>query len=82
MERYRGRLVLGTALMAVGFAAELVMLSGLVLPQRPPAWFWSLLLLIGVGGCVIISAFVASGRDRREGTKALLEGDDPPRSRR
>ena len=73
-------MIVGTVLMAVGFAAELVMLSGLVLTQRPPAWFWSLLLLIGVGGGVIVSAFRAAGRDRRDGTRALLEGGGSPRS--
>lgn len=75
MEQYRKRLLLGALLMAVGFVAELVMLSGLFTVDRPPLWFWSLILLIGVGGVVIISAFRAAGRDRRDRTVALLPGD-------
>lgn len=75
MERYRKRLITGAVLMAVGFSAELVMLAGLFTADRPPVWFWSLILLIGVGGVVIVSAFRAAGRDRRDRTVALLSGD-------
>ncbi len=81
MEQHRKRLVLGAMLMAVGFIAELVMLSGLFTADRPPVWFWSLILLIGLGGVVIISAFRAAGRDRRDRTVALLSGDDGLRPR-
>lgn len=72
MERFRTRLLVGTGLMAVGFVAELVMLAGVVLPERPPVWFWGLMLLIGVGAAVVVSAFVASARDRRERTARAL----------
>lgn len=70
MERYRNRLLIGTLLMGIGFLAELVMLSGLLIPQRPPTWFWGLLLLIGVGGVVVASAFVSAASDRRRRTEA------------
>lgn len=72
VERFRSRLILGAALMGVGFLAELVMLSGLVIEQRPPAWFWGLLLWIGVGSVVVVSAFVSAARDRRERTLRAL----------
>ncbi|MHB0927917.1 MAG: hypothetical protein ACYC3W_03205 [Candidatus Nanopelagicales bacterium] len=75
MERYTNRLYIGTALMAVGFLAEVVMLSGLVTADRPPQWFWGLMLLVGVGAAVIVSAFRAAGRDRRDRTVALLSPD-------
>ncbi len=81
MERYRKRLIVGAALMTVGFVAELVMLSGLFTADRPPVWVWSLVLLIGVGGVVLISAFRAAGRDRRDRTVALLAGGDGPQPR-
>ena len=81
MEQYRKRLVFGALLMAIGFFAELVMLAGLFTTDRPPLWFWSLILLIGVGGVVIISAFRAAGRDRRDRTVALLSGDSGRRPR-
>lgn len=69
-------MIVGTALMAVGFAAELVMLSGLVIAERPPAWFWGMLLWIGVGAVVFVSAFVAAARNRRDRTRTLLEPDE------
>ncbi len=75
MERYRNRLFVGSALMAIGFLAEVVMLAGLVSADRPPQWFWGLILLIGVGAVVIVSAFRAAGRDRRDRTVALLSPD-------
>lgn len=78
MEQYRTRMIVGTALMGLGLAAELIMLSGRMLDERPPAWIWGMILWIGVGGAVLISAFVAAGRDRRERTRALLEQGGPP----
>ena len=72
MNRYRRRVRFGATLMAAGFIAELVMLTGLVTDSRPPAWFWSLLLLIGLGGAVLVSAFLAAARDRRVRTQAVL----------
>ena len=80
MERYRNRLVVGAALMVVGFLAELVMLAGIVLPERPPVWFWSLILCIGIGGAIIVSAFRAAGRDRSHRTAQAL--GDPGRGAR
>jgi len=70
-------MIVGGALMALGFLAELVMLSGIVIDDRPPEWFWGMILWIGVGGVVFISAFVAAGRDRRDRTRALLAESDP-----
>ena len=72
MEQFRTRIRLGAALMGVGLLAELVMLSGLVIEQRPPAWFWGLLLLIGVGALVLASAFVGAARDRTRRTRQSL----------
>ena len=72
MNRYRRRVRTGITLMAIGFIAELTMLSGLVTDARPPVWFWSLILLIGVGGAVVVSAFFSAGRDRRVRTEAVL----------
>lgn len=66
--------------MAVGFAAELVMLTGIVLPERPPVWFWSLILCIGIGGVTIVSAFRAAGRDRAHRTAQAL-GDPGAKTR-
>ena len=68
MSRPESRIRLGVALMAVGFIAEIVMLSGLVTDARPPAWTWFLLLLVGVGFAVIVSTFRTSARVRRDRT--------------
>ncbi len=59
--------------MGVGFLAEVVMLSGLFTSARPPAWFWGLLLLIGVGGAVVVSAFRAAGRQRTQLTQTMFD---------
>ncbi len=80
MERFRTRLVTGAVLMVVGFVAELVMLTGIVLPERPPVWFWSLILCIGIGGATIVSAFRAAGRDRAHRTAQAL-GEPGPDAR-
>lgn len=74
MEKYQSRLRIGAALMAIGFVAELVMLTGLVFPEREPSWFWGLFLLIGVGSAVVVSAFTAAAKDRRIRTTAALGG--------
>ena len=79
MERFRTRLIVGGVLMAVGFVAEVVMLAGIVLPERPPVWFWSLLLCIGIGGAVIMSAFRAAARDRARRTALAANEPDAPR---
>ncbi len=79
MERFRTRLIVGGTLMAVGFVAEVVMLAGFIFPERPPVWFWSLLLCIGIGGAVIASAFRAAGRDRARRTALATGESDAPR---
>ena len=73
MERYRRRLFIGAALMAVGFLTVLVVLSELVTGQHLPAWSWGLFLLIGVGAAVIASAFVSAAQDRRRAVEAVTE---------
>lgn len=73
MEQYRTRMIVGTALMGLGFIAVIVMLSGLAVAQRPPSWIWAMLLWVGVGASVLVSGFVAAARDRRDRTRALLE---------
>jgi len=78
MERYRTRLRIGAALMAVGFIAEVVMLVGMAVDRRPPVWVWGLLLLIGVGAAVVASAFIAAARERSRRTRAAA-GEAPPR---
>ena len=80
MERYRRRLIVGAALMAVGFGTVLVALTELV--TQLPAWTWGLFLLVGVGAGVVISAFRASARDRRNATEALLGTAQRPAARR
>ena len=72
METVRTRLIVGGALMLLGFAAVLVMLSGLIIDERPPSWLWGMVLWIGAGSAIVISAFVAVARDRRERTAAAL----------
>lgn len=82
MEHYRRRLIVGAALMAVGFATVLVALSDLVTDPQLPAWTWGLFLLVGVGAAVVISAFRAAARDRRAATEALVGTAQRPPSRR
>jgi uncharacterized membrane protein len=82
MERYRRRLIVGAALMAVGFGTVLVALTELVTERQLPAWTWGLFLLVGVGAAVVISAFRASARDRRNATEALLGTAQRPAARR
>ena len=69
MERYRKRLIVGAGLMIVGFLTVLVVMSELLTGGHLPAWTWGLFLLIGVGAAVLVSAFVAAGRDRRRATE-------------
>lgn len=76
MEQFQTRLRLGAALMVVGFVAELIMLSGLVIDARPPAWLWGFILLIGVGAVIVVSAFLATARDRTRRTRRSLAGDE------
>ena len=68
MSSTESRIRLGVVLMAVGFVAELVMLSGLVTEARPPAWTWFLLLLVGIGFAIIASTFRTSAKSRRRRT--------------
>lgn len=73
-------MIVGTALMALGFLAVLGMLSGFVITERPPSWVWGMLLWIGVGAGVFVSAFVAAARDRSVRTLQQQEqGPDAPR---
>ena len=69
MEQFRRRLLIGAALMGVGFLTVLVGLSGLVTGLRAPAWIWGLFLLVGVGAAVTLSAFVGAARERRRATE-------------
>lgn len=82
MERYRSRLIVGAALMAVGFLTVLVALSELITERQLPAWTWGLFLLVGVGAVVVISAFRAAARDRRTASETLLGTAKRPPSRR
>lgn len=68
-------MIMGTTLMGLGFVAVLVMLSGLMFSERPPSWIWGMLLWIGAGAGVFVSAFLAAARDRRDRTRTLLEPD-------
>jgi cytochrome c-type biogenesis protein CcmH/NrfF len=68
-------MIVGTALMGLGFVGALLMLSGLVVAERPPSWIWGMLLWIGAGAAVLVSAFFAAARDRRDRTRALFERD-------
>jgi uncharacterized membrane protein YfcA len=76
MERYRTRMIVGTALMALGFISVLGMLSGFIVSERPPSWVWGMLLWIGVGAGVFVSAFVAAARDRSSRTRAQTSQGD------
>lgn len=71
-------MIVGTALMGLGFVAVLLMLSGLVVSERPPSWMWAMLLWIGAGAGVVVSAFTAAARDRRDRTRTLLEPKQGP----
>lgn len=71
-------MIVGTALMGLGFLAVVGMLSGLFVDERPPSWIWGMLLWIGVGAGIFVSAFVASARDRRDRTRGLLEPGKGP----
>lgn len=71
-------MIVGTALMCLGFVAVVIMLSGLVVSERPPSWMWAMLLWIGAGACILVSGFLAAARDRRERTRTLLESDQGP----
>lgn len=62
-------MIVGTALMGLGFISVLAMLSGFVVSERPPSWVWGMLLWIGVGAAVFVSAFVAAARDRTTRTR-------------
>ena len=77
MEQYRIRLIVGAAMMGLGFAAQAVMLSGLVLSERPPAWFWGMILWLGAGTTAIFSAFVAAARDRRQRSRDFSAANPP-----
>lgn len=81
MEQYRIRLILGTAMMALGFAAEAAMLSGLIVSERPPSWFWGMILWIGAGAVTLISAFFAAARDRRRKTRDFAASNRPSEPR-
>jgi amino acid transporter len=71
MEQFHGRLVVGAALMGIGFLTVLLVMAELVTGGHLPAWSWGLFLLIGVGAAVVVSAFVGAGRDRRRATEEL-----------
>lgn len=75
------RLIVGAALMAVGFLTVLVALSELVTEQRLPAWTWGLFLFVGVGAAVVVSAFRSAARDRRAATELLVGTGQRPASR-
>jgi len=78
MERFRTRLIVGTALMGVGFIAVFVMMLGFVFPQRPPSWIWAMVLWIGAGAGVVVSAFVSAATDRRRRTAQALRAEPGP----
>lgn len=82
MERYRRRLIVGAALMAVGFLTVLVALSELVTDRRLPAWTWGLFLLVGIGAVVVVSAFRAAAKDRRKATELVVGTAQRPAVRR
>ena len=71
-------MIVGTALMGLGFVAVIAMLTGLFVDERPPSWIWGMLLWIGVGAGVFVSAFVAAARDRRDRTRDFLEPGKRP----
>ncbi len=77
MEQYRIRLIVGAAMMGLGFAAQAVMLSGIVLSQRPPGWFWAMILWLGAGASSIFSAFVAAAGDRRKRSRDFTAANRP-----
>lgn len=72
MERYRKRLIVGAGLMVIGFLTVVVVISELITGGRLPAWSWGLFLLVGVGALVVMSAFVAAARDRRQATESAV----------